>query len=233
MPPKVCQVGVLPTSKGLWPLIDVKRAVLALVQLKFISQSFSACGVVFCCCRNRSFLRGIYILTCWSERPSLPGPQYHCLETHKACSGTVLCVAQCVLRVWNFRHWVKHPYAGTRSEIGLEFIAVYKLIGLPLHFLRACLSLAKKKGIPGHTRDFTLFYHVDRTVYTITTFSCSQTYYRSRDLSVEDTERNNRVPLTKLTALPLDVKVVFIVVQTIFFVCFRVGTGSQTCKAAI
>lgn len=54
------------------------------------------------------------------------------------------------------------------------------------------------------------------TLRTITAFSCSQTYYRSRGLNTDDTERKNRASLTKLTALPLDIKVVFIMMQTVF-----------------
>lgn len=79
-PPSHCR-GVSVSSpfwsapKCLWPVTDVKRAVLASVQLKLISQlnefesvsvkALSACGVVFSCCRNRSFLQGIYLLICW------------------------------------------------------------------------------------------------------------------------------------------------------------------------
>lgn len=269
MPPKVCQVGVLPagrrgwqrvchgqgllrsediwgtlplnpeglqsdvnsspTSKGLWPLINVKRAVLALAWLKFNTRPFQLVGLYFVVVETEvSYKVFTYLHAGQRDLPCLD------LSTIvlKLIRPALELFSALPRNVWNFRHWVKHPYTGTRSEIRLEFIAVYKLIGLPLHFLKAHLSL-RKKGIAGHTQDITLFYHVDHTVCIITAFSCSQTYYGSRDLKAEDTESNNRVSLIKLTALPLDIKVVFITVQTIFF-CFKIGTtGSQICKAAI
>lgn len=160
-----------PTSKDHWLLVVIERAVVALVQLK---------RVVLCCCRTGVPYKVVSsMLICCSERLKLMQPAL-----------ALFCVLP--RNVWKFRHQVKHPDTGTRCEILLEFMAVYRLIGLPLHLLRAHLSL-RKTGIPGHTQDFTFFYHMDRTVYTITACSCGQTYCRSRDLDTEDTARNKGI----------------------------------------